>query len=167
MNSGNRKKDEESAQHVTHIASIQGQVHSGSGDINVRQILPADMNHDRERFLKQNPLIKSVIKILFLAANPKNTDRLRLDEEIRAIDQRLRMAEFRDRFDIIQHWSVQVSDIQGLLLRHRARSCALQRAWKRRYKIILEDSQGKAKAVPAEALVNFSPCLKITSAVWS
>jgi len=39
-----------------------------------------------------------MIKILFLAANPKYTDRLRLDEDVRAIKERLRLADLRDPF---------------------------------------------------------------------
>ena len=61
----------------------------------------------------------SVVKILFLAANPVDTAQLRLDEEIRAIDLVLRQTEFRDRFDIRQHWAVRVVDLQGYLLRHK------------------------------------------------
>jgi hypothetical protein len=39
-----------------------------------------------------------MIKILFLAANPKDTDPLRLGEEVRAIKERLRLADQRDQF---------------------------------------------------------------------
>ena len=48
------------------------------------------------------------IKILFLAANPKDSDPLRLDEEIRSIDQALLQAKFRDKFDLVQQWAVRV-----------------------------------------------------------
>ena len=58
------------------------------------------------------------IKILFLSANPSDTARIRLDEEIRNIDQALQIAKDRDRFDIEQHWAVRVADLQSLLLRH-------------------------------------------------
>jgi hypothetical protein len=40
-------------------------------------------------------------KILFLAANPKNTSRLRLDEEVREIDDGLTRAKRRDQFEVI------------------------------------------------------------------
>ena len=52
-------------------------------------------------------------------ANPRGTDPLRLDEEVRTIDARIREAEFRDRFDLRQHWAVRISELSGLLLRHR------------------------------------------------
>jgi hypothetical protein len=37
------------------------------------------------------------IKILFLAANPKRSKRLQLDEELRSITQKIRSAEYRDK----------------------------------------------------------------------
>lgn len=44
-----------------------------------------------------------MIKILFLAANPEDTSRLRLDEEIRAIDQSSLLAKYREQFDSVQN----------------------------------------------------------------
>ena len=46
-----------------------------------------------------------MIKVLFLAADPKDTGPLRLDEEVLEIDQALRMAEFGDVFDVQSHWA--------------------------------------------------------------
>src|SRR5258708_5111232 len=40
------------------------------------------------------------ITILFLAADPQRTSKLRLDEEVRAIDASLLRSPFRDRFDL-------------------------------------------------------------------
>lgn len=57
--------------------------------------------------------------ILLLAANPMDTIRLKLDEEARAIDQALRQSQYRNRFEVRQHWAVQVKDVQSYLLRHK------------------------------------------------
>ena len=38
--------------------------------------------------------------ILFLAANPKDTSRLRQDQELRDIDEGLRRAQKRDHFNL-------------------------------------------------------------------
>lgn len=59
------------------------------------------------------------MNILFLAANPVDTNRLRLDEEIRTIDQRLRAAGSRDKFNIVQGWAVRPGDLSGYLLRYQ------------------------------------------------
>jgi hypothetical protein len=60
-----------------------------------------------------------MIRILFLAANPKDTDPLQLGEGVRAIRERLRLADLRDQFVIEQEWAVRVTDLQGFLLQHR------------------------------------------------
>ena len=59
------------------------------------------------------------MNILFLAANPVGTNRLRLDEEIRTIDQRLRAAESRNKFNLVQGWAVRPGDLSGHLLRYQ------------------------------------------------
>jgi len=59
------------------------------------------------------------ITILFLAANPHDTSRLNLDEEIRAIDAALQKAPHRKRFRVEQHWAVRSTELDDFLLRHR------------------------------------------------
>ncbi|WP_272819180.1 hypothetical protein [Scytonema hofmannii] len=45
-------------------------------------------------------------KILILAANPKSTTPLRLDEEVREIDAGLQRAKHREQFVLEQKWAV-------------------------------------------------------------
>ena len=59
------------------------------------------------------------VTILFLAANPHDTSRLNLDEEIRAIDAALQKGRYRNRFRIEQHWAVRATELDDFLLRHR------------------------------------------------
>src|SRR5262249_22220119 len=54
--------------------------------------------------------------ILFLAANPKDTSRLRLDEELKSIDEALRRAKQRDNFRLVQKWAVTDDDLRRALL---------------------------------------------------
>jgi tetratricopeptide (TPR) repeat protein len=61
----------------------------------------------------------STIKVLFLAANPDTTSRVALDEEIRAIDARIRGAGYGDQVVLVSHWAVRLDDLSGLLMRHR------------------------------------------------
>ena len=58
------------------------------------------------------------IKILFLSANPKNTDELRLDEEVREIKEAMKLAKKRTRFEIISEFAVRVDDLRRSLLEH-------------------------------------------------
>jgi hypothetical protein len=100
------------------------------------------------------------IKILFLAANPSDTTRLRLDAEIRHIDQALRQAEFRDRFILEQHWAVRVADIQSLLLRHKPDIVHFSGHGGTSSEIILEDDTGHSHPVPIRALSRLFSLMK-------
>lgn len=92
------------------------------------------------------------IKILFLAANPEDTEQLRIDKEIRQIKQALLRTEFRDKFDLEQEWAVQVSDLQGHLLRHKPDIVHFSGHGSEASEIILEDDAGNSQEVPARAL---------------
>jgi hypothetical protein len=93
-----------------------------------------------------------MITILFLAANPLNTEQLRLDEEVRQIDSVLRLAEFRDRVDLRSHWAVRVSDLQDLFLRHQPDIVHFSGHGSDASEIVLQDDEGRAVTVPARAL---------------
>ena len=92
------------------------------------------------------------IKILVLATNPLETDHLRLDQEVRGIDQALRQSRFRDKFQLDQQWAVRVSDLQPLLLRYKPDIVHFSGHGSELSEIILEDSEGNNKSVPAPAL---------------
>lgn len=55
-------------------------------------------------------------KILILSANPKDSARLRLDEEVREIEEGLRRSKYRDRFSIQSKWAVRLRDIRRAIL---------------------------------------------------
>ena len=92
------------------------------------------------------------IKILVLATNPGETDHLRLDQEVRGIDQALRQSRFRDKFQIDQQWAVRVSDLQPLLLRYKPDIVHFSGHGSESSEIILEDIEGNNKSVPPPAL---------------
>jgi len=91
------------------------------------------------------------ITILFLTANPRDTDQLRLDQEWRAIDEAIRKSKFRDKFKIEQHRATRVSDLQGCLLRY-APDIVHFSGHGLVNEIILEDDEGNSKPVTKAAL---------------
>jgi hypothetical protein len=58
----------------------------------------------------------SANKILILAANPDGTARLRLDKEVREIDEGLRRGNKREQFELEQKWAVQRKDFYRAIL---------------------------------------------------
>jgi formylglycine-generating enzyme required for sulfatase activity len=55
-------------------------------------------------------------KILFLAANPSNTDRLRVDKEAREIKEGLQRSRYRDQFQLVTEWAVRSQDFYRAML---------------------------------------------------
>lgn len=100
------------------------------------------------------------VKILVLATNPKETTPLRLDEEMRGIDQALQQSRFRDNFELEQQWAVRVSDLQRLLLRYKPDIVHFSGHGSTSSEIILEDNNGRSLPVPAEALSRLFLLLK-------
>ncbi|MCC7066418.1 MAG: CHAT domain-containing protein [Planctomycetes bacterium] len=66
--------------------------------------------------MSQFKQVTKSVKIVFLAANPTSTKRLRLDDEARQIQQKLRASELRDSISLVPRLAVQPGDLQQLLL---------------------------------------------------
>lgn len=56
--------------------------------------------------------------ILLLAANPKGTPQLRLDEEVKKIKQLHRRSLWRDEFDVVTELAVTDNDLRRAMLDH-------------------------------------------------
>lgn len=55
-------------------------------------------------------------KILILSANPRNTQKLRLDKEVREIDEALKRSKNREQFSIEQKWAIRSDDLRRAML---------------------------------------------------
>jgi CHAT domain len=91
-------------------------------------------------------------KILILAANPKNTTRLRLDQEVRDIDEGLGRAKHRDQFDLEQRWAVRSRDIQRALLDTEPQIIHFSGHGAGNEGLVFEDEAGQSKTVSGSAL---------------
>ncbi|BAZ36868.1 hypothetical protein NIES4101_27880 (plasmid) [Calothrix sp. NIES-4101] len=93
-------------------------------------------------------------KILILTANPKNTLRLRLDEEAREIDEGLRRSRKRDQFLLGSRWAVRTDDLRRALLDEEPQFVHFCGHGSGEEGIFLEDELGNSQAVKSEALGN-------------
>jgi hypothetical protein len=59
------------------------------------------------------------VRVLFLAADPWETGRLRLDQELRDLSQELLLSEQRDRIGLEARWAVRPADVTRALLQLR------------------------------------------------
>jgi hypothetical protein len=101
-----------------------------------------------------------VVKVLFLAANPSGTNHLALDEEIRAIDAKVRGAEHRDRLDLKPHFAVRLDDLSGYLMRHKPHVVHFSGHGAKSGAIILGGSGMAPQEVPPEGLADLFRVLK-------
>jgi hypothetical protein len=107
-----------------------------------------------------NPKIGGVVRILFLAANPKDTDSLRLQEEIREIENRIALAQKKHLFELIKEGAVRVDDLQFYLSQESPDIVHFCGHGTEEGQIILEDKNGEAVAVPPKALTRVFKVLK-------
>lgn len=84
----------------------------------------------------------STVRVLFLAANPKSTGHLALDEEMHAIQQRLRLSGAADRFELRAEWAVRAEELPAALLRHKPRIVHFSGHGSESGEILLADPSG-------------------------
>lgn len=93
-----------------------------------------------------------VKRILILAANPQNTSHLRLDKEVREIEDGLRRSHLGDRFQIEQRWASRPRDVQRSLLDVEPQIVHFCGHGQGQIGLVLEDETGRVKLVSTEAL---------------
>lgn len=100
------------------------------------------------------------MKILILAANPKNTEKLRLDEEMREIQAGLERARKREQFEIIARSAVRPDDLRRALLDYEPQIVHFSGHGAGNQGLALEDNTGQAKLVSAESLARLFKLFK-------
>ena len=94
----------------------------------------------------------SVKRVLLLAANPRKTVPLRLDEEVREIEDALRGARNRDQFELKQQWAVRPIDMRRAVLEFEPHIVHFSGHGGGDNGLVLENESGQAKFISAEAL---------------
>jgi hypothetical protein len=81
----------------------------------------------------------SCVRVLFLAACPSGAPPLRLDQEIKAIQEALRMSKNGERFEVEQSWAASDRELQDGLLRYSPEIVHLSAHGSRNGQILLEE----------------------------
>jgi len=99
------------------------------------------------------------VRVLFLAANPVNTNRLRLDQEIRTIDERIQQGGSRDSIELLSHWAVETGGLANLLMRRKPHVVHFS-GHGSVAGILLESPSGGSQVAPPEAVAELFRILK-------
>lgn len=137
------------------------------------ELVQAQLRSDIDK-LKNIP---EKITILFLASNPLDTQQLRLDEEVRSIQEKIRMSEYRDSIVFESRWAVRSSDILQAINETNPTIIHFSGHGAPTGEIVLQNPDGSAKLISKEAiaasistasdtvrLVTFNACFSETQA---
>jgi ribulose bisphosphate carboxylase small subunit len=100
------------------------------------------------------------IRTLFLAANPKDTTQLAIDDEIREITYKIRLSEGRDVLEVVSAWAVRPDDLLQYLNQYKPQIVHFSGHGNDIGEIILVDNNGDAKPVSKYALKALFTTLK-------
>jgi len=100
------------------------------------------------------------IRILFLAANPIDTSRLKLGEEIRAITEKIRTSEYRDSLELKHALAMRVDDLLQSLNRYKPHIVHFCGHGSSSGELVLADSKGVSKRVSTKAIKALFQTLK-------
>lgn len=100
------------------------------------------------------------IKILFLAASPRDTGQLELGKEMREIETSILLAPHRSSFHLVSQWAVRITDLQRILLQHQPQIIHFSGHGSKRRQITLEDDAGNSTEVSTNALCDLLRILK-------
>jgi hypothetical protein len=92
------------------------------------------------------------IKVLFFAANPRDQEQLRLDEEVRSIEQKIRESEFRDSVELRSRWAVRTGDLLQALNELKPHIVHFSGHGSRTDELIFLTEAGDSKYVTEEAM---------------
>lgn len=92
--------------------------------------------------------------ILFLAANPKDTDRLRLDQELRDVAEGLQRSKQRDTFKLEHRFAVRPLDFQRAMLDCSPQIIHFSGHGSGQGGLVFEDKLGNAKLIEGKALAD-------------
>jgi WD40 repeat protein/energy-coupling factor transporter ATP-binding protein EcfA2 len=92
--------------------------------------------------------------ILVLASSPSNEARLRLDKEVREIEDGLRRSQYREKFTLKQSWAVRPDDLRRALLDLNPQIIHFCGHGSGEEGLVLENELGEYQLVPTQALAN-------------
>ncbi|BAY50198.1 hypothetical protein SAMD00079811_78270 (plasmid) [Scytonema sp. HK-05] len=99
-------------------------------------------------------------KILILSANPQNTSKLRLDEEVREIQAGLERAKKREQFEIITKWAIRVDDLRRALLDYEPQIVHFSGHGTGSDGLALENNSGELQLVSSQSLARLFKLFK-------
>lgn len=137
------------------IREVVRAIDRGSDAADIKEIVRSVLKEDFPNSSQpKNSPSSSSKTILVLASSPTNQARLRLDKEVREIDEGLRRSQHRDKFTLQQCWAVRPDDLRRALLDFNPQIIHFSGHGEGEDGLVLENDVGKAQLVSTQVLAN-------------
>ena len=93
------------------------------------------------------------ITVLFIASNPSDQTQLRLDEEIREIQKKIRASDFRESLKLESVWAARPTDLLQAINEHKPTIVHFSGHGSDQDELVLQDDNGNSQVVSKETLV--------------
>jgi hypothetical protein len=113
----------------------------------------------KDKMNKIEKLKPNKIKVLFLAADP-GTNKLKLDDEIREITNKIRDSTYRDSIELISSWAIRPDDLLQALNEFKPGIVHFSGHGNSNGEIVVKDLNGSPKALSTEAIKSLFTTLK-------
>lgn len=111
-----------------------------------------NIQNQMKQDISQLKIVPEKIKVLFFAVNPKDTDRLRLDEEARNIRDTIAKSKHRDSVIFETRWAVRPMDLLQAINEVNPTIIHFSGHGSMTGDLALEDNDGQAKLVSSDAI---------------
>jgi CHAT domain len=130
--------------------------YTGDGEVQIRRTESMVLKRVQRRIWRAGDKegVKSRTRILYLAANPRGTARLRSEQEFRDIAAALERAQFRDRFVLVPSFAARVMDISRDVIRHSPQIIHFAGHGETSGSLFAEDGLGDAAPVDRDTVVD-------------
>ncbi|MEA5549483.1 CHAT domain-containing protein [Anabaena cylindrica UHCC 0172] len=137
------------------IREVARAVIQGSNAADIREIIHSIPKEEFQNLAqRENPQSSSRKTILVLASSPTNEARLRLDKEVREIEEGLRRSQHREKFTLQQRGAVRPDDLRRAMLDFNPQIVHFSGHGSGEDGLVLENDLGEAQLVSTEALAN-------------
>ncbi|MEC0105366.1 reverse transcriptase domain-containing protein [Paenibacillus taichungensis] len=122
--------------------------------MNKTSVESVELKKENVTSYRKNDLINDEsVKVIFFGANPKN-DTLRLDDEVRDIEDRIRKARYRDGLKLISKWSTRTHDLLQTLNENKPHIVHFSGHGSDDGELILLNENSMAKPVSVEGIAS-------------
>lgn len=93
------------------------------------------------------------ITVLFIASNPEDQNKLKLEEEIRAITQKIRASEYRDSVELKSAWAVRPLDLLQIFNEHKPTIVHFSGHGSNNDELVLQNDSGETTLVSLRTII--------------